>query len=531
MSNLHNNISNIAVVGGGSAGWMTAAALVKFFPEKKITVIESPNTPPIGVGESTYEGIRFFCRLLEIDEKDFFVETDASIKVGISFSNFYEENSPLFLYPFGRPFLDGTHWGLEDWLIKKTIYPETPMSQFAESYFPQAQLIKHNRFSDNKNNEFQRFRPDLDTALHFDAIKFGQWLKNNYCLTKGVVLIEKEITKIEVDDKGIKELILSDNSKTEYDLYIDCTGFKSLLIGKTLNENFISYNDILPNNRAWATRIEYVDKEKELRPVTTCTALKNGWTWDIPLWSRLGAGYVYSDKYTTKEEALQEFKNYLKSEKIVIPRTQEQVDDLNFIDISMRVGIYEKVWVKNVVAIGLSAGFIEPLESNGLFTVHEFIYQLIKSLLRGKVTQWDIDVYNKRCHEIYDEFVNFIRIHYSLSNRSDSEYWIDNFNRSNYFNKESVISKNLDHIQLLFDSKNKTFRVPEYGGTVWIAAGMNYPILDIVSIKHGELKNGMNYKNDLDSYFRELDYKIEIWEKNALSSPTLLKYLKEKYHS
>ncbi len=525
------NIENIIIVGGGSAGWMTAAALIKFFPNKNITVVESPNTSPIGVGESTYEGIRFFCRLLEINEKDFFIETDASIKIAIAFSNFYKESGDdKFQYPFGPPFLDGTLWGAEDWLIKKSIYPETPSSEYAESYFPQAQLVKHGRFSDNKKGEFEKFRPELDTALHFDAIKFGKWLKNKYCLPKNVKNIEQEIIEVKTNKNGISSLLLSSGDTLSADLYVDCTGFKSLLLDKTLKEPFVSYTDILPNNSAWATRIEYIDKEKELKPVTTCTALKNGWTWDIPLWSRLGAGYVYSDKYINEEKALEEFKNYLTSSSMTMKRSREDVDKLEFVNIKMRVGIHERTWVKNVVAIGLSAGFIEPLESNGLFTVHEFLYQLIRSLLRGKVSGWDIDVYNKKTLEIYDNFVNFIRIHYSLSIRDDSDYWKDNLNRSNYFNKEYLMSNRLDHIDVLYNAKTTNFQVPTYGGIPWISTGMNYPILDIVSVKHGELKNGMNYKNDLDSYFRELDSKREFWEKNALNSPTLYNYLKKKYH-
>jgi tryptophan halogenase len=524
-------IEKICIVGGGSAGWMTAAALIKFFPEKDITLIESPNTPPIGVGESTYEGIRFFCELLGINNDDFFSYTDASIKIGICFSKFYKEDcEDTFIYPFGPAFIEGTYWGLEDWLIKKSIYPETPNSQYAESYFPQAQLAKYGRFSENKNGEFERFRPNLDTALHFDAIKFGKWLKNNFCLPKNVKNIEKEIIDIELNTEGISYLILDDGQKIYADLFVDCTGFKSLLIGKTLKEKFVSYEHILPNNRAWATRIPYLDKEKELKPVTTCTALKNGWTWDIPLWSRLGSGYVYSDKYIDKEKALLEFKQYLMSENMTVPRSYDEVESLEFLDISMRVGIHERTWVKNVVAIGLSAGFIEPLESNGLFTVHEFLYQLIRSMLREEVTGWDIEIYNKKTQEIYDNFVNFIRIHYSLSVRKDSNYWLDNMNRSNYLDKDNLLSKNLDHIEFLSTAKTQSFKVPNYGGIPWISTGMNYPILDTVSIKHGELKNGMNYKNDLDLYFRELDNKISIWKENALNSPTLYEYLKNKYH-
>lgn len=522
---------NIVIVGGGSAGWMTASALIKFFPEKNITLIESPSTPPIGVGESTYEGIRYFCTLLGIDIHSFFTHTDASIKVSIVFNNFYKENGePGFQYPFGPPMLEGTKWGLQDWPIKKVFYPETPNTEYAESYFPQAHLAKHGKFSDNEHGQFNNFRPDLDTALHFDAIKFGAWLKEHYAIPRGVKHILKEILNVEANESGVSSLELDDGSDVSADLYIDCTGFSSLLIGKTLQENFVSYNHLLPNDSAWATRLNYIDKESELRPVTTCTALKNGWVWDIPLWSRLGTGYVFSSKYTSDKDALEEFKKHLMSENMKIPRTQEVVDSLEYKKISMRVGIHEKTWSKNVVAIGLSAGFIEPLESNGLFTVYEFLYQLIRALSREKTTQWDIDFYNKSTREIYDTFVNFIRIHYSLSVRDDSQYWKDNFSRSNYFNKSLLLSNNLNHIEDLYNSKVNTFVPFDRGGITWISSGMNYHILDKVSVLHGELANGMDYKKELNMYFIELDKKRLAWENNALLSPTLYEYLKNRFY-
>ena len=147
------------------------------------------------------------------------------------------------------------------------------------------------------------------------------------------------------------------------------------MIEEALKEEFIPYGDMLPNNRAWATRMPYKDKEREMEPFTNSTALGHGWSWNIPSWERLGTGYVYSDKYISKEDALEEFKLYLMSDKMICPRTRKEVDDMEYRDIPMRVGIHKHTFVKNCVAIGLSAGFIEPLESNGLFSVHEFLFK------------------------------------------------------------------------------------------------------------------------------------------------------------
>jgi hypothetical protein len=526
------NVNKIVIVGGGSAGWMSAASLIKFFPDKDITVIESPNTPPIGVGESTYDGIRYFCTLLDIDDKDFFSYTDASIKLGITFSNFYEKQGyEDFQYPFGFPYIENTKWGIQDWMIRKAIYPEIPVNDFAESYFPQAHLANYNKFSENKNGEFNHFHPTLDTALHFDAIKFGSWLKERYCLPRGVKHIVDDVVKVNSNEDGVSNLELSSGDKVSADLYIDCTGFKSLLLGQTLKEKFISYNDVLPNNRAWATQLNYKNKPEELRSVTTCTALANGWVWDIPLWSRLGTGYVYSDKYISSEDALEEFKQHLMSDSMVMKRSRKEVDSLTYKDIPMRVGIHERVWVKNVVGIGLSAGFIEPLESNGLFTVYEFLYQLVRSMLRGPaVTQWDIDAFNHEAKEIYDGFVGFIQIHYSLSIRQDSQYWIENSKRNYNFDGFDYSTEYSSHILALKKAKTRTYVPPGAGGISWISSGLNYHILDEISVKLGELKNRMDYKKDLEPFFKELDAKKEVWRNNALNSPSMYEYLRDTFY-
>lgn len=518
---------NIVIVGGGSSGWMSAAMLIKAFPESNITVIESPNHPPVGVGESTYDGIRLFCNYIEIDEKDFFEFTDASIKVGLTFNDFYEKNyKETFVYPFGKAFIEGTKQGLDDWLVKKSIYPNTPINEFAESYFPQALLIKHNTFSENKNKSLKDFDPINHTALHFDAIKFGQWLKNRYCLPRNVKNINAEVVDIITNNEGIEYLILDSGEKITASLFIDCTGFKAILIDKTLNEPFISYTDKLPNNRAWATQIPYIDKEKELRNVTTCTAIEHGWCWDIPLWSRLGAGYVYSDKYVDPDTALQEFKNYLMSDKMAVPRSAEDIDKLFFKDIIMRVGIHERVWVKNVVAIGLSAGFIEPLESNGLFTVHQFLFRLIHTLSREKTSQWDISVFNYAVKEIYDVFVEFIQLHYALSIRTDSNYWCANFDKQYDFSKYTSSNEFSSHTLALAKAASFLHETFLHGGISWIATGMHYFVIDKIAVSNFRMDD-----EDWEAQFDLLDNRRKFWDYYAKQQPSLYQYLKNKYHS
>jgi flavin-dependent dehydrogenase len=516
-------INKIVIVGGGSAGWMTASILIKSFPKKEIILIESPSIPKIGVGESTYEGINYYLEYLEINREDFFKKTDATIKLAIKFKDFYKKNyKKEFIYPFGQPVLENTKWGLEDWLVKKYCYPDTPEEEYVESYFPSALLVKNNTLSDN----FENFHLVNSTALHFDAIKFANWLKENYAIPKGVKNILSEVVHINVDKNGIKNLILLNNEEINADLYIDCTGFKALLIDKTLKEKFVSYEELLPNNSAWATRINYSDPKIELENITTCTAIENGWCWNIPLWSRFGSGYVYSDKFVDDQTALKEFKNYLKTKKTI-----KEIESLEFKNIKMRVGIHENVWSKNVVAIGLAAGFIEPLESNGLFTVHEFLFELIRALLREETSQWEKDIFNSAVKEKFNLFVDFIKLHYVLSLRNDTEYWQHIFNKkNNLYENENTLIDSL-HLINTKNIKTKIHILPISGGINWISAGMNYFLLDKVSFRLGEIQNQMNYKNDLNNYFLLLDQKRKKWDNWAKNNKSSFSFLNEKYYN
>jgi tryptophan halogenase len=181
-----NEINNIIILGGGSAGFMTAATLLNEFPNKKITLIESPNVPIIGVGESTIGGIKSWTKLLNIDDKDFLKHTDGSYKLSIKFTDFYEKGKS-FHYPFGEPYLKDNKALLNDWWFKKFIYPKTDNSDYADSHFPQMALVNANKFFYNEDNEIP-FDFNKNTAYHFDATKFAHWLKNKYFLSLIIII-------------------------------------------------------------------------------------------------------------------------------------------------------------------------------------------------------------------------------------------------------------------------------------------------------------------------------------------------------
>ena len=517
--------NKIVVVGGGSAGWMSAAALVKAFPDKEITVIESPDYPIIGVGESTLAQINGYLQFLGLKDEDFMKACNATYKMSIKFIDFYDKGAGGFHYPFGTPDYEGSIDGLNDWLYKRAAFPsEVRADDFAKSHFPAYALFEYNKFDKNLNGEFGEY--PFEIAYHFDAIQFGQYLKNEYCLPLGVNLISDTVKGIPTGEQGVKKLILSDGTEVEADLYVDCTGFKSLLLGEALGTEFKSYSHLLPNNRAWAAQVPYKNKKKEMRPYTQCTAIENGWVWNTPVWDRIGTGYVYSDNFVDPETAKEEFKRCLMKD---LNRTQEEVDQLKFRDVPMRVGIHEKTWVKNVVAIGLSAGFVEPLESNGLYSVHEFLQKLLKVVGRNCATQLDIDSYNMTCYTMFNNFAEFVMQHYALGIRNDTPYW--------QANTERVYSEALNNCERLppfsafHDVQDRKFYSGQNfegdGGIPWIAAGLNYFVSDEWDMKWK--LNGGDFKNypAWNERFAQMEDKKKHWAKLAEGKPSAYEYLRD----
>ena len=499
---MDNTKYDIIVVGGGSAGWMSASTLIKEFPDKKIAVIESPEIATIGVGESTIGQIRNWTTFLGIEDKSFLKHADGTYKLGIKFTDFYKKGES-FHYPFGVPVLEDTHDGFNDWWYKKFIYPETPYTDYVNCYFSQMALVNQNKLSINEDGQFDKFYLFSDTAFHFDAIKFGLWLRDFYSLPKGVIHIKEHIDTIEQNENGIKSL----NEKYKADLYIDCTGFASILLGKTLQVPFESYLDILPNNTAWATRLPYKNKREELVNHTNSTAVENGWIWKIPLWSRMGTGYVYSDNFIDDDAALKQFQKHLGT------------DELEFRKIKMRVGIHERLWEKNVVAVGLSSGFIEPLEGSGLFSVHEFLRQLIRELKRDKISQWDRENFTYRCKDLFRLFAEFVSLHYVLSHRDDTEYW------RHIQNKNWLVEENRGMWKLA-NAKMLQHNFAKQGGIHAIAAGMHYSPTDLSEIMWQTLKDKEALGREWAPFIKNLNKRKNDWDHAAKKAEKTYDFLK-----
>jgi len=502
--------NKIIIVGGGSAGWMSAATLINRFPNKDITVIESPDIPIIGVGESTLGQINIWLKMLGIRDEDFMPHSDATYKLSIRFEDFYKKGDGGFHYPFGKV-VETPQLGLKQWWFeKKYKYPDTPVTDYANWLYQNMALVNNNVLFKNENYELEHFNFRHHTAYHLDAVKFGLWLKNYYCKPKGVNHILENIDTVEIDENGIKSL----NKKYTADFYIDCTGFKSLLLGQSLNEPFNDYSHLLPNNKAWATRLPYKEKEKELVAYTNCTAIQNGWVWNTPTWERIGTGYVYSDKFVSDEKALEEFKKHL-------DKKESDYSKSKFRNIKMRVGLHNRLFVKNVCAIGLSGGFIEPLEGNGLFSVHEFLINLIKVMNRDNgeiISQWDRDNFNVECKRSFNEFTEFVCEHYALSHRKDTEYWLDINKKSFYDNR-----LNDENIKANISAKMQSnHALRSDSGSHCIGVGMRYFGYDILDSNMSDEKR--NYIINL----REKE--VEKWNMICKNKPKFIEFLKENIY-
>lgn len=393
----------IIIVGGGTAGWMAAATLKKRYPDHHIEVIESDSEYPIGVGESTTQFFSTWLHYLGLKPEDWMPHCNATYKISVRFKNFHDVDDIPWHYPFGNQKTDAH--GMDVW-FREAMLNKWDNSRFARDHWVSAEMAHRNVLGNYHN-----FRLGKDNGYHYNANEFTVWLRDNYCIPRGVIHTIGHVDEVIYDDDGVKELLIKDQEdRVTADLFIDCTGFKSLL-----NKTDWKPYDYLPNDRAWATRLDYKNKEVQMTNCTDCTALSSGWVWHVPTWDHIGTGYVFSSKYQSEEDALQEFKDHL---------GDGASEDQEYRLIKFSGGRRAEGWWKNVVSIGLSGVFMEPLESTGIYSIHESIFYLIRTLDNRKVlTQQMRDTYNCVCNVRWDGTASFIGMHYSYTQRNDSPYW------------------------------------------------------------------------------------------------------------
>ena len=472
-------VESICIVGGGSAGWMSAALLSHEHPDLEIALIESDNIKPIGVGESTLQHFNRFLKRLELKDEDWMPSCNATYKASIRFKNFRDGKGEAFQYPFGDMDREGDMDRMDTWIMRffelqcmygKDKYPPEEFAQFInrQTYLADAGIMTR-EMPGILDREESNWDLDNDTSYHLNADKFGEYLRDNIAVPNGVHHIKGDVHNIIKTPEGyIKSVITLDGGCISADLFIDCTGFRSLLLETHMGVDFVPFNDMLFNDSALVTHIDYKDKETEMVPYTDCVALSNGWVYNIPMWNNIGTGYVYSSKYINQCEAELEFREYLNDQ------------DCPLMPIKIKHGRHDVAWTKNVVGIGLAYGFLEPLESTGLMTTHENLILLSDTLSQRDriVTKHDRDVFNHQTEKIIESMKNFVTLHYTLSCRDDTQYWRDctetiNFGKFEHgINEATLIGLN-DYRNLLDSLEMKTWESDNMGeGTIYITAGM-----------------------------------------------------------
>ncbi|MGA9771468.1 MAG: tryptophan halogenase family protein [Blastocatellia bacterium] len=423
------NIQTIVIVGGGSAGWMTAAYLSKALTGVKIKLVESATISTIGVGEATFSTIKLFFDYLGLDERDWMPKCNAAYKLAIKFVNWNKEGQH-FYHPFQRYETVDGFYGAEWWL---KLGKHKDLQPFDYSCFVTPALCDHKRspryfdgtvFDEKVKEQFdprhafqKNMLADLKIqypyAYHFNASLLANFMRD-YAVERNVEQILDDVVDVRLaDDGSISQIITKEQGAISGDLFVDCTGFRGLLINKALSETFIPFSESLLCDSAIAIQIPKDIAKEDIQPYTTATALNSGWVWNIPLYGRDGTGYVYSSAFISKDEAEKEFRKHL----------GPASDNCKPLHIKMRIGRNRNSWVKNCVAIGLSSGFVEPLESTGIFFIQHGIEELVSHLPAKQINEEMIKSYNKAIAECIDGIRDFLTIHYFGSNRMDTPFW------------------------------------------------------------------------------------------------------------
>lgn len=414
-------IRNIVIVGGGTAGWLTAAVIAARHQGRikagsfSVTLVESPNVPIIGVGEGTWPTIRATLEKIGISETDFFRECDAAFKQGGRFARWTTGgDDDAYYHPLELPKGFGDVNLVPHWLAGGGD------GSFCDAVCPQGALCDAGLAP--KTIATAQYRGAANYAYHLDAGKFAPFVQRHAVAKLGVRHVLADVTKVNQAENGdISSLDTKPAGPVEGDLFVDCTGFSSLLLGQTLGVAFKPCHDILFCDTALAVQVPYLAPDAPMASQTNATAQTAGWIWDIGLPSRRGIGYVYSSRHTNADDAYETLSRYV----------GPQIKTLTVRKIPIRAGHREVFWKNNVVAVGLAAGFLEPLESSAI-VLGELSAKLIAEQMPA--TRDVMDIVATRFNEVtryrWGRIIDFLKLHYCLTKRTDSQFWIDNVDPS-----------------------------------------------------------------------------------------------------
>lgn len=436
---MDKRIKKVVIAGGGTAGWMAAATISKILGKVlDITLIESDQIGTVGVGEATIPPLVTFHRLLDIKEQDFMAATQATFKLGIAFESWRDVGQD-YIHSFGETGHD--HWaaGFQHFWLKDR---ERGSRLDYGDYCLELKAAQQNKFAHLPKG-------GLNYAYHLDATLYAKFLRK-FSEGFGTRRVEGKIVRVNTrpEDGFIQSLTLDSGQVIEGDLFIDCTGFRGLLIEQTLHTGYEDWSHWLPCDSAVAVQTESVI---EAIPYTRSIAHEFGWQWRIPLQHRVGNGMVYCSRYTTDDGAKSALLKNISGSRLTEP-----------LQIKFRTGRRLKNWNKNVVALGLASGFLEPLESTSIHLIQRGILRLMQLFPMTGIKPSDVREYNKQCHVEIENIRDFIICHYKVTNRQDSAFW--------RHCRSMPVPDSLAHRIDLFRETARVFKIPNelFGENSWI---------------------------------------------------------------
>ena len=483
----------IVIVGSGTSGWMTAAALCKTFPNWDITMIRSG--APIGTGESLTPHVNQYLHFMGIDDKTFLKEARATYKSSSRFEDFHSIGH-VFHYPNGQSISKQPQ--MHNWMLAKAYYPDI-CPPFADVFMPFVTIAEEGKLPMNDRALFP-YDISKDRAFHIDGAKFSSYLQETFCDT--LTVVDSKVDSVRYNGRRISGVFLERGPydlrapSIDADLFIDCTGQASTLGGAMTS--WMPFESI-PTDTAIVRKRDYIDKDKEMVQYTNARGMSSGWQWTIPTWEYISEGYVFSSKFQTEEEAKKEF-----GEGKVI---------------KFRNGRQKEAWVGNCVMIGLAYSFIEPLESTSLFSAHHGILALVDSLKEEPgINQFMRDRFNHNMNEHCDGWKEFVEAHYYYSRRIDTPFW-EHVTQNTRYELQGA------HDLVQFHMVGGDPVQHEAHPILYILGGAGYTSVRRRSYQY------FNYPSVPSSKVDGWKHLYNKRKKLAESLPTMYKYLKENYFS
>lgn len=475
-------IKKIVIVGGGTAGWMSAATISKTLGSSvDVRLIESDDIPTVGVGEATIPTLISLHQLIGINEQEFVRAVNGTFKLGISFESWRDVGEDYF-HSFGVTGKDCWAAGFQHFWVKSM--RESDTKEYGQ-YCAELVAAEHNRFAITPKH-------GLNYAYHIDAGLYAQYLRK-FAESNGAIRTEGKVVDVNLDQQTgyINSVSLAGGEVIDGDLFIDCSGFRGLLIEQALHTGYDDWSHWLPCDSAVAVQTEALEDPV---PYTRSIARESGWQWRIPLQTRVGNGMVFCSQYMTDDQAVDSLLGNIQGKTLNDPRV-----------IKFTTGTRRKHWNKNCIAIGLSSGFIEPLESTSIHLIQRSITRLMQMFPHSGIVESDINEFNQQMASEIDNIRDFIVLHYFVTNRRDTAFW--------RHCATMQIPDSLRHRIDLFRDTGRVFKVPTelFGENSWVQVMLGqgivpkdyHPIVDVMDAK--ELSSFMQtIDQDVQSLVRQL---------------------------